>query len=116
MKITKLSASAIRDYLSCPDKLKYRMLVSGEAIKTPQMILGTIVHRVIENYNMWNTYEEGISLANHYLDEENISLPLEQVNNLIEAIHNYNDSFRYLSVGAKCEYEFSIFLKSCGIN
>lgn len=116
MKITKLSASAIRDYISCPYKLKYRMLVSGEAVKTPQMILGTIVHRVIENYKMWNTYAEGITLANHYLNEENISLPQEQINNMIEAIHNYNDSFREFSIGAESEYEFSIPLKSCGIN
>jgi CRISPR/Cas system-associated exonuclease Cas4 (RecB family) len=117
MRITKLSASAIRDYISCPSKLKYRMYVSGEAIKTPQMILGTVVHRVIENYKQWNTVKEGLVLANHYLDQDKSVLPLEQINNMEIALSNYNKEFRYISEQSiNLEYEFSFPLKSAGIN
>jgi CRISPR/Cas system-associated exonuclease Cas4 (RecB family) len=116
MRITKLSASAIRDYISCPKKLKYRMNVSGEAVKTPQMILGTIVHKVIENYKKWNTIQDGLILANHYLDQDGVALPKEQLDNMRIAITAYMNFRNYSENANYVEFDFFLPLKSEGIS
>ena len=57
----KLSASSIKDYLSCPNKFYFRTVAQkGDeelAIQTPEMQAGTIVHKIIET--CWNRELEG---------------------------------------------------------
>jgi len=59
---TLLSASAIKDFLSCSQKYKYRRFAKQQAEETTAMLIGTIVHTVVEDY--WDaSLEEALDRA-----------------------------------------------------
>lgn len=71
----KLSASSIKDFLSCPMKMHYRMTYSGQSIMSEEMIAGLIVHEIVEKYwdNKDKAFREVYTLINKYnLDSENM--------------------------------------------
>ena len=52
----RLSASLIKDFLSCPKKAYYRINLPGEGLPSSEQLRGTIVHSVLEK--AWRNKEE----------------------------------------------------------
>ena len=63
-----VSASSLSDYISCKNKVYYRIFETGEALPSKEMLMGTITHKVLEK--AWRNKEValnlGASLADSY--------------------------------------------------
>jgi len=66
----RLSASMIKDFLSCNRKAYYRINQPEEQEQTYQMTVGTIVHESLENH--WNDYDKAIKLAENHIMSYNL--------------------------------------------
>lgn len=53
-----ISYSSLQDYLTCKKKLDFRLNYEGRSPQTPEMIMGDIVHKAVEDY--WNDYDRAI--------------------------------------------------------
>jgi CRISPR/Cas system-associated exonuclease Cas4 (RecB family) len=51
-----ISASLIKDYISCPRKAFYRLYRQEEFISTEEIFIGNIIHKCLERY--WNSKED----------------------------------------------------------
>ena len=83
-----ISASLIKDYLSCPAKVGFRM--SGDkALSTPSQLAGILVHKVIELYA--NNKEEAMANLPSMINSFGVH---ESKHNLIyRCIENFYSSF-----------------------
>jgi len=94
--VIRLSASLIKDYLSCRKKGFYRINHPEQAIKTDDMIIGEIVHKVIEedwNKDMLFALEHAQKIKEGY----NIVDPdPKRLNRLNRCIKNFFINFKYL--------------------
>jgi CRISPR/Cas system-associated exonuclease Cas4 (RecB family) len=72
-----LSASSIKDFLTCPQRFKYRTMASGSNIGTQEMAVGTVVHKLIEecwnNKTKWNTLKKEL-IKEHDFDSVGVDL------------------------------------------
>lgn len=89
-----LSASAIKDYIECPQKFWYRLSKAKEAEQTLPMRLGNIIHKLLEHSDEWDTLQEGLILASAMLDS--FGLEGYDVNNLLPYLKIFNDYWRNL--------------------
>lgn len=92
----RLSASFIKDYLSCYRKGFYRIQSPEEAVQNDDMIVGTIIHKVLEN--KWNTsYSEANKYANYLVTKYNISDPNPlRMGKISRSLRNYFNDFSSL--------------------
>ena len=105
-----LSASAINDYISCPQRFWYRLSKSREAEQSLPMQIGNIVHRVLELANEWETVQDGLIVASTYLDE--FGLSGYDVNNLAPYLTIFNNNYRLLlSDNDLVEHSFKVLLQ-----
>jgi len=105
----KLSASLIKDYLSCQKKGYYRINHPELSISTDEMIIGDVVHKVLEN--CWDKDKKtSIEYANYLLSKYNILDPtFKSIDKINRSITNFFGNFIYLlSKGDKIELNFEI--------
>jgi hypothetical protein len=86
-----ISASLIEDYISCNRKAFYRTNKSEDAIPSPEMVIGEIVHKSIELF--WNN--EPLSQG-YYYGEMVKRLPNESIEYGSHCLHNYHRFFQPL--------------------
>ncbi len=67
-----LSASSIRDFIHCSKMFYYRTNFSEEAVDTPEAIVGTIVHKAIEDH--WKSYDQAMQYCKFKATEFNLDL------------------------------------------
>jgi len=65
-----LSASAIKDYLSCSMKYYNRRYHKSEGVTTPPMLMGSVVHEAIERE--WRNEDTALALAESDLQKTDI--------------------------------------------
>jgi CRISPR/Cas system-associated exonuclease Cas4 (RecB family) len=86
-----LSATSIKDFIDCSKKYYWRTTKAEEAVTTPEMKAGLIVHEVIEKY--WDkpkvhNLQKGLHLA------EGAKLPDKLIERVEYCINTYHDTFR----------------------
>ena len=65
-----ISASAIKDYLSCSMKYCLRRYHKSESVATPAMLMGSVVHNALEQE--WRDKDRALNLAESDLQKTNI--------------------------------------------
>lgn len=83
-----ISASAIADYLSCSQKVKFRIASSDQQIQTPEMLTGTIVHEILEKYN---DRTEALGDLNSRLESSGVDNTMKA--RAINSVDNFFDFF-----------------------
>ena len=97
-----VSATAIKDYLSCSKKLYWRTNFPETAVVNEYMHIGTVVHRAIEMF--WDRGD----IAFDYVQNE-----LENINDIhaLKCITNFSNNFAHLlSEEDEIEVKFKMFL------
>ncbi len=90
----KLSASLIKDYLSCPKKAYYRINFPEQAVQTEEMVAGIIVHEILEQY--WMNRVLALKSIDEKIKKYNLSNDYLK-NNIKICINNFFNSFHYLT-------------------
>lgn len=70
-----LSASAIKDYLSCSMRYFCRRYHKSEGVTTPAMLLGSVVHKAIEVE--WRDKDRALALAKDLAEKEDLTTDLQ---------------------------------------
>jgi CRISPR/Cas system-associated exonuclease Cas4 (RecB family) len=105
----RISASFIKDYLSCRARGFYRINSGDQAIQTDDMIIGEVVHKTIET--CWDRgYEEGLYFARNLLSQYNIiDLTPRRIEKLELTLSSFFDDFRHMcSEGDQIEQFFTL--------
>jgi len=84
-----LSASSIKDYISCNKKYYYRRFFSSKAEPNIYMEIGTIVHNAIEKY--WN--DETLAMAYANEESKNIGIDSRKITNSLNSYFRYFRDF-----------------------
>ena len=71
MKSLYISQSAIKDFIACNKRYYYRRFFPEESKKTDEMVVGIIVHTVLEKE--WKDYSNALKLADELILEYNLS-------------------------------------------
>lgn len=102
-----VSASSLADYISCSNKVHFRVFETGEAVPTREMLMGTITHKVLEK--AWQDKDVALNLADTLCKKEGIdAIGKESVNHFV---HTYFDHFRFLVANDdKVEKRFKVKL------
>ena len=100
-----ISASLVKDYIACSKKVSFRRAKPETAIQTPDMLAGTIVHRLIED-NIDN-YEK-------YIDETNLDAGKKQKIKI--CMSNYHLNYRMLTSPTDGIEKFFKYPFSKGVN
>lgn len=87
----RLSASMIKDFLSCQKKAYFRLNAPEEQEQTYQMAVGSIVHDTLEKY--WNDYDKAIEFADNQIKRYNLKRGVSVV---YKSLGNFFDNFTYL--------------------
>ncbi len=87
-----VSASALRDYIVCSQKVYYRIFEAGEAVPNREMLMGTITHKILEKE--WNDWEKATDLAIKLCRENNLDRTAE--NSVLHFILTYYNNFRIM--------------------
>jgi CRISPR/Cas system-associated exonuclease Cas4 (RecB family) len=104
-----LSASSIRDYISCPQKVLYRLKKPFPISLSPEMIMGEIVHKVIEK--AWDNRDEANKLFLELSNEAKMST--STIRNYSFRLDLFFLNFRdYLGAEDTVEYSFKLPLYS----
>jgi len=88
----RLSASAIKDWLSCQKKYYYRVNFPEKAIKSNSLLIGGIVHTVLEK--SWEDKYDAYKLAYNICKSNSYSKAIESSS--IKFINNFFRYFRQL--------------------
>lgn len=100
----QLSASMIKDFLVCSQRVYFRLNASEVAEKGPELLVGDLVHRFLEeiNKNPAFNYQE-------YLNKNFRDLPEKSKDKIANCMKNYNSYFQpLLSETDKVETFFKI--------
>lgn len=62
-----VSASALKDFVSCSQKVYFRIFETGEAVPSREMKMGTIAHKVLEK--AWNNERSAYDLVEKLCDD-----------------------------------------------
>jgi CRISPR/Cas system-associated exonuclease Cas4 (RecB family) len=92
MKRLYISQSAIRDFLTCKKRYYYRLNFKKESVPTQEMFLGTLVHKLLEDFSddHAGALEEVIRLKKVH------SLSVKDGSVLSSSIQGFFDSFQHL--------------------
>lgn len=95
-----ISASLIRDYLSCRSKVFYRVNHPELSISNKEMLLGVVVHKSLEKY--WYSPSEALE----YITK---SISVDDYDFCIKCIQNYHNNFQeFLTSEDEIEKRFKI--------
>lgn len=92
MKRLYISQSAINDFISCKKRYYYRLYYKDESIPTKEMFLGTLVHRILENYT--DNQEEAMDQVERYVGEHDLTSKDRDV--LVGSVEGFYNSFQHL--------------------
>lgn len=84
-----VSASALKDYISCSQKVYYRIFETGEAVQSREMLMGTITHKVLEKE--WNNKANAASLIYKLCKENN--LDTTAIGSILHFVQTYFERF-----------------------
>ena len=84
-----VSASALKDYLSCSQKVHYRIFEPELKISNREMIIGDITHRVIEK--AWQNLDVALGLGKSLCEKQNIDAVGKQ--SVEHFIHTFFEKF-----------------------
>lgn len=87
-----VSASSLADFISCSQKVYYRIFEAGEAIPSREMLMGTITHKVLEK--AWKDKDVALNLANALCAKEDLDATARQT--VEHFIHTYFERFSFL--------------------
>ena len=87
----RLSASMIKDFISCPRKAYYRINKGEEREETYQMAAGSIVHNTLEKH--WDNYDKAMEFAEKQIIGYNLKKGVSIVYN---SIVSFFENFTYL--------------------
>lgn len=105
----KISASLIKDYLSCSQRAFYRLYEPQESIETEYMAMGTVVHNAIEKY--WDNYERAFEYVNEQLELLNLPEDLDTRRVGLSLKNFFNTFTPFLTDMDKIEEYFKIPFK-----
>lgn len=98
-----LSASSIKDFISCSRRFAYRVYQSDLAIATQEIAIGDIVHHAIENH--WNDREAGFNFSYAESSKRDIdSIGKQQLDRCLTNYYDYHT--QYLTLNDEIEYNF----------
>ena len=101
-----LSATSIKEFVECNKRYQWRMTKSEEAIETPEMKAGTIVHTILEKF--WER-KKSENLTTAYSMAEINDIPDRLIDRIGQSISNFHDSFQSLCTGNdKVEVNFKL--------
>lgn len=101
-----LSATGIKDYIDCPLRWWYRRHVSGEALPSPELQVGSAVHGAIEKH--WDSQPRALKYA--VAEVEHLG-PTNTVKTT-RLVGKFFESFSsYLHAGDKTELNFALPMK-----
>lgn len=84
-----VSASALRDYLKCSQQVYYRIFEPELKIENREMIIGRIVHKVLEK--AWKNKDVALGLGKSLCQKEKLDAVAEQ--SVEHFIHTFFESF-----------------------
>jgi len=101
-----ISASALKDFIRCEYMSYYRLFEPRKAIPTTEMLVGKLVHKVIEKE--WRSREQALAFCDLLLLEYGmVELPYK--NNAYHFINTYFDTFReFLNEDDQVEKRFKV--------
>lgn len=105
----RLSASFIKDYISCSKKAFYRLTQPEQAIPSEDMVIGSIIHKILES--RWDSnYSEASEYAMSLLAEYNLlGIDTKKIDKINLSLKNYFNIFSSLvSKDDLIEYFFKI--------
>jgi RecB family exonuclease len=104
---TLLSASAIKDFISCSQRYKYRRYAKTKAEETTAMTIGSIVHSVVEEY--WDATLEEAQERAHVLRVEAKLYDAQSTDKIERNITNFFTGVKFpLSQRDKIEKFFKV--------
>lgn len=100
-----VSASSLNDFISCSQKVNYRLFGKEKEVPSKEARIGSITHKVIEQ--KWNDLNQALELANTLSRQEGLD---SLSNNMIESfVHTYFENFKqHLSEKDLIEHKFKI--------
>lgn len=102
-----VSASALKDFLSCSRKVHYRIFEPGVSIPTREMLMGSITHKVLEK--AWDDKTRAVGMIDTLCRKESI----DEIgrNSVLHFVHTYFDKFSPLvTKDDKIEKRFKVKL------
>lgn len=87
----QLSASMIKDFLVCSQRVYFRLNASEQAEKGPELLIGDLVHRFMEEYN-----KNPVFNYKEYLNKNYKNLPEKSIEKISTCLHNYWTYFQPL--------------------
>lgn len=112
----RLSASLIKDYISCRKKAFYRLTQPEQAVPSEDMVIGSIIHKILESG--WDSnYSESLEYARSLLAEYNLlGISTKKIDKIDLSLKNYFNIFSSLvSKDDLIEYSFQIQYNSDAI-
>jgi hypothetical protein len=99
----KISASSIKDYLVCSQRNYYRINYSGEGVQSKELLLGSLIHKVIEEF--WDKQDKGLALVR----ELSVQYPIVDAKKFKKCVDNFYIHFSGLLESTdEIEKEFTI--------
>ena len=92
MKRLHISPSAIRDFWTCKKRYYYRLNFKNESVPTKEMFLGTLVHKLLEDYT--TSRDDAITEVVRLAEVHNLSG--KDFNVLMGSVEGFFDSFQHL--------------------
>jgi CRISPR/Cas system-associated exonuclease Cas4 (RecB family) len=103
-----LSATAIQDFIDCPQRFAYRTTQKEQSITSDDMLVGTIVHAAIEKF--WNDKDLAVKEVGD--QTKFFSLNPSMTDKALLCIHTFFESFAgLLSKDDEIEYTFKLQLE-----
>ena len=100
-----ISASLVKDYLACSKKVSFRRSGEGIAVQTPDMLVGNIVHKLIE---------DGVDDYEKYIEATNLDRSKKQKAKI--CMSNYHLNYRMLTSPTDDVEKFFKYPFSRGVN
>lgn len=91
-----ISASAIKDFISCPNKVYFRSFKPIAQELNVDLHLGSIVHKVVENFPKYRKYEQGIEFAKSLIDAK-FQGDSELSSKLETSLRNFYDNYFFIA-------------------
>jgi len=109
----KLSASMIKDYISCSQRAYYRFNFPEESTEINEVAVGNIVHKVLESE--WNNYDRAVDLSIKLLHQYNLisNSTLYAEEKILKCLGNFFNLMPEILDGSDfIEYRFDIKYKN----
>lgn len=102
-----VSASALKDFVACEQKVYYRIFEAGVSIPSKEMLMGTITHKVLEKE--WNDLDKAIKLIDTLCNK--YKMDIMATTSIEHFVYTYFERFKLMVTGNdKIEQRFKVKL------